>query len=161
MAHIKHRLIEPGSTLEPRSAERLRKSVLALKLASHPIRLRIIFRLVEGEREANQLGKDLGFTVRELGCYLDPLRRGGLVRSAGTTRHNSYDLTEVGFKTVRYIAQTFGPIHWNEPLPESARTNRVGRKQKKRPRQKEIERRRAHHDKALDPAARIGCDGTL
>jgi len=129
MSYTKRKLLEPGSTLETRSAQRLRKSAYTLSLASNPTRLRIIFRLAEGERGINELSEDLGLGVRDLANYVDALRRGGLVKSDGTKRHNCYDLTEVGFKTVRFISHTFGPIKWSEPLPAGAKTNRVGRQE--------------------------------
>jgi DNA-binding transcriptional ArsR family regulator len=161
-ALIERTLKGAAITLDSRSAERLRKGALALRLASNPFRLRIILRLSEGQRTVEELARDLGFSVLQASSNLDPLRRGGLVKSDGKRRQdNRYDLTEVGFKTVRYIVQTFGAIHWKEPLPKPPKANRVGRKETDILPPEEIDLPRRPNDKGLTTPASDRCNGTL
>jgi DNA-binding transcriptional ArsR family regulator len=125
MSYTKHRLTRPQTTPLPRSAQRLRRGAFTLSVVSHPVRLRIVFRLAEGARDTSQLAEDLGVHATSMPGYLDELRRGGLVRTQHQGKQRVYDLTEVGFKTVRFLRDTFGAIEWSEPLPRSVETTIV------------------------------------
>lgn len=159
---INRLLKDAASTLDNRSVGRLRKGVLALRLASNPFRLKIILRLSEGGRTVEELADDLGFRISQAHPNLDILRRGGLVKSGGKRRcDNRYDLTDVGFKTARFFLQTFGPIHWKEPLPRTPQTNRVGRKETDALKPEEIDLPCSPNDKGLTAHPPDRCNGTL
>ena len=162
MSLINRMLHDATSTLDCRSAGRIRKGGAGARLASNPFRLRVILRLNDGQRTIEELAQDLGFSVRQVHANVEHLRRGGLVKSDGKRRDdNRYDLTEMGFKTVRFIIQTFGPFHWKEPLPTRGQSNRVGRKESDILQPEEIDLPCSPNDKGLTSPASDRCNGTL
>ncbi len=134
---------------------------MALRLASNPGRLKIILRLADGEQTVDELARDLGCTTPDAAKMLDPLRRGGLVRSGGKRFENCYDLTDIGFKTVRFISQTFGPFHWRGALSETSEMNKVRHPEPEQSSQEEIDFKRRPNDKGLETPAPDRCNGTV
>jgi hypothetical protein len=92
---------------------------------------------------------------------LDPLRRGGLVKGGGKRFENCYDLTDVGFKTVRFISRTFGPFHWKGPLSEPSKMNKVGHSEIENSSQEASNLKRRPNDKGLETLAPDRRNGTL
>ncbi len=161
MARIRRRIANPTRNLDTRSLERVREGALALRLASNPERLKIILRLGDGEQTVAELARDLGCSTAEAAMKLDPLRRAGLVKSAGKRFENCYDLTDIGFKTVRFVSQTFGPFHWIAPLSGKSEMNKVRLRETEYASQEEIDLKRRPNDKGLDPPAPDRRNGTL
>lgn len=161
MARTRRRLATPTIRLDTRSLERVRQGALALRLASNPSRLKIILRLADGERTVDELARDLGCDSREAAMVLDPLRRGGLVKSGGKRFENCYDLTDIGFKTVRFVSQTFGPFHWNGPLSEPSELNKVRHSETRYSSQEEINLKQRPNDKGRETLTSDRCNGTV
>ena len=92
---------------------------------------------------------------------LDPLRRGGLVKSGGKRFENCYDLTDIGFKMVRFMSQTFGPFHWRGTLSETSEMNTVSHTATGYPTQEEIDLKRSPNDKGLETSAPDRCNGIV
>jgi DNA-binding transcriptional ArsR family regulator len=106
MACIKHWLIRKGGG-HSAGRQQLRSAAYTLSILSHPMRLRIILRLCEGEQNVGQLRTTLSMNINTIRGYLTQLRQGGLVMVEHQGARSCYSLTELGSKIACFVEETF------------------------------------------------------
>ena len=90
-----------ASSDSPDSDSDIRDAAFLFRLAAHPLRLRILLLLAEGERDPTRLASELGCSVvNDISSHLGPLRKGSLITKRIEGRKNVYALTEKGSRVV-------------------------------------------------------------
>jgi DNA-binding HxlR family transcriptional regulator len=88
--------------------DHLRFAGYIFNVMAHPIRLRIILRLLEGERYVGQLSNDLNVAIGKLSACLGQLRRAGLVTTHNRGTRSYHALTGLGREIAWFVKGTFG-----------------------------------------------------
>lgn len=115
MACIKYELSGDEGKRPSTHADQIRFAGYILSIMAHPIRLRIILRLSDGERNVGQLSTELNMTLSKLGPCLGQLRRGGLVTTEHRGTRSYYALTEIGQKIAQFVKNTFTVVDLGKP----------------------------------------------
>ena len=91
----------------PSASPRLIDAATLLNHAANPIRLRLLFTLMEGPRYTEQLFRELdGVALHSVSQHLDVLESGSLVTSHRTGLHRSYSLALNGLSLVQLVRTT-------------------------------------------------------
>jgi predicted transcriptional regulator len=89
-------------------ADHVRFAGYVFNVMAHPMRIRIILRLLEGERYVGQLSNDLNVAVTKLSGCLSQLRRAGLVTTHNRGTRSYHALTGLGREIAWFVKGTFG-----------------------------------------------------
>jgi ArsR family transcriptional regulator len=103
-------MLSPGARLE--------RTVDILKTVAHPVRLRIVAALCEGDEHVSGLAARLGVSVPAVSQSLAHLRRQRIVAVERRSRHATYTVTEPALRDL---------IAWADRRSATERPRRDGR----------------------------------